>query len=298
MNQPIAFRDGQFVPQHDLLIRPQDLGFMWGATVAEQLRTFGGRLFRPEQHLDRLSKSLRAIGMDVPVDSLLEPAREVIRVNSQQLSPDGDLGLTIFVTPGISPTYATDLDGGPTVGIHSYPLPFQLWTKKYDTGQACEISHIEQIPTSCWPRHLKSRSRMHYYLADQEVVQRAPDARAILLDGEGRVNEASTANVVAYFQTEGFVSPPLDAILPGISLRYVESLALKQEQPFTYRHLSADELQTADELLLTSTPFCVLPVSRLGTCTYRQRDQFENILAWWSQAVGVDIRKQAESSVR
>ena len=61
MQQPIAYSNGQIIPHAQLHVRPQDLGFMWGVTVAEQLRTFRGELFLLDEHLDRLAKSLKTI---------------------------------------------------------------------------------------------------------------------------------------------------------------------------------------------------------------------------------------------
>ena len=290
---PIAFRNGAFVPQDQLAIPPQDLGFMWGVTVAEQLRTFRGELFMLAEHLDRLRASLEVVGIDVDLDVIENAAQKVASHNFGLVDPNSDLGLTIFATPGLSPTYSPDQNPQPLVGVHSYPLRFSLWKSKYDNGQVCELSSVTQVAKECWPRHLKARSRMHYFLADKQVRERNPNARAILLDENGNVNEASTANVVAYFDDEGFVSPPREDILPGISLLYLESLIRKIGKTLTYRELTEKELTDADEILLTSTPFCLLPVAQLDEQKLTGRSQFNELLAQWSDAVKVDIRNQS-----
>lgn len=295
MQQPIAYSNGEFIPQEQLHICPQDLGFMWGVTVAEQLRTFRGKLFQLDKHLTRLSNSLATTGVAVSSDEIAAAAKQVIEHNFALIDRQADLGLTIFVTPGLSATYSPNSTPTPNVGIHSYPLPFTLWAHKYSAGQACEFSRVPQVSAACWPRALKSRSRMHYYLADAEVGTRRPAARAILLDDHGCVNEASTANVVAYFAGEGMVSPPLEDILPGISLQFLESLTRAGGDAFSYRPIMADELARADEIFLTSTPFCLLPVSKLGDRELLQRTQFHSLLQRWSAEVDVDIRAQAES---
>ena len=291
--QPIAYLNGEFVSEDRLRIAPQDLGFMWGVTVAEQLRTFNGQLFLLEEHLSRLSYGLRAIGVDLPGHELADAAQRVVRRNHQLIEPGSDLGLTIFVTPGLSPTYAPESDRQPTVAMHSYPLPFQLWAEKYLHGQVCMCSTVGQVPATCWPRFVKARSRLHYFLADREAKSQDPAARAILLDQEGYVNEASTANVLAFFANEGLVSPPLEDILPGISLRFIESLARNNGEAFTYRRIPCQELELAEEVFLTSTPFCVLPVARLGNREFSSRHQFGRIMKRWCEAVGVDIPVQA-----
>ena len=61
MPQPQVYLDGQFVSPDEARIPLDDLGFMLGATVTEQLRSFGGRLFHVDEHLALLAHSL-AIG--------------------------------------------------------------------------------------------------------------------------------------------------------------------------------------------------------------------------------------------
>ena len=295
MSSPIAYLNGRFVSHDEVSVAPQDLGFMWGVTIAEQLRTIRGELFLLDQHLERLALGLQTVGVGVQIDDIAAAAQEIVRRNFALVDPSADLGVTIFVTPGISRTYRPDAEPVPTTGVHSYPLPFSLWAEKYRIGQHCELSHVQQVPAACWPRAIKARSRLHYFLADQEVRSRHPAAQAILLDDRGYVSEASTANVIAHLPGEGLVSPPLEDILPGVSLRFVESLAKAQGEALTYRKISSEELDAADEILLTSTPYCILPVSQLGKRALTKRERFNRLLKSWSEHVGIDIEAQALS---
>ncbi len=298
MPEPIAYFRGKFVPFSQLLIPPYDSGFMLGVTVAEQMRTFGGTLFRWKDHELRLRRSLEIVGLADQLDriNLHEIATHVVEQNRALIDPRDDLGLTVFVTPGNYPTYCPNETPEPAIGIHSYPLPFALWADKYDRGQAVVVSAVTQVPSRCWPRELKCRSRMHYYLADREARRIDPAARAILLDDGGFVNEASTANVLAYLPGEGLVSPPLEDILPGVSLRVVEELCTEIGVTFSYRPLSQQELLSAREVLLTSTSPCVLPVASIDGRAVgdgHPGDVFRSLLAAWSRMVGIDIYAQA-----
>jgi len=294
MNQPIAYHNGELVAADKLVVRPQDMGFMLGVTVAEQLRTFAGKLGQVDEHFLRLQGSLRITGVDVDLAAIKTAAFEVVEHNHQLIPKGHDLGLTIFVTPGLYPTYAPDGDPRPTIGIHSYPLPFKLWANKYEVGQACEIVSVPQVNDSCWPRELKCRSRMHYYLADRDAKKRNAKARAILLDEDGNLNEASTANVLVSFGSDGLVSPPVELILPGISLEHSVSLGKTAGVAAAFREIAAAELEEANELILTSTPFCVLPVGSLGEKVFEDRSYFEKLIAAWSDEVGFDLVEQAK----
>lgn len=296
MNSDIAYHNGQFVPVEKLVVRPQDMGFVLGITVSEQLRTFRGRLAFAQEHFERLQKSLDLVGIDtVKIADIQHAAERVSTHNHALLQAGNDLGLTIFVTPGLYPTYTPNGQSTPTVGVHSYPLPFSLWAEKYETGQVCELVSVPQVSEKCWPRELKCRSRMHYYLADREARSKQPNARAILLDENGEVNEASTANVIAYFESEGLVSPPLEAILPGVTLRQTERIAKSAGIDFSYRTISGEELLLADEVLLTSTPFCLLRASQIGSRKISNHGCFNQLSKAWSAEAGFDIVEQAQT---
>jgi branched-subunit amino acid aminotransferase/4-amino-4-deoxychorismate lyase len=275
---------------------------MQGVTAAEQLRTFGGKLFRLDKHLDRLARSLEIIGVD-PGLSRSEFARiagDLVSRNYQAISPDGDLGLSIFVTPGPYATFAASgfaQRNGPTVGMHTYELPFHLWASKYQTGESLVVTPFEQVPPASIPSELKCRSRMHYYLADRAARAIEPGARALMVDRDGFATESSTANLLVYWKREGLVSPPRDRILPGVTVAAIEQLAASLGIPFSYRSLRVADVARAEEALLCSTSPCVWAVTRLnGTAigsglpgpivTQLQRA--------WSEMVGLDIVAQAQ----
>lgn len=299
MNAPWAFLNGRWIPAAEAAVSVGDAGFVLGATIAEQLRTFAGRLFHLDKHLARLERSLDILGLDVGMtrDQLAQTAEELVARNFPLLPAGGDLGLSIFATPGVYPAYVASATGRPTVCLHTYPLPFRLWVEKYRAGQALRTTEVEQISPRCWPRELKCRSRMHYYLADRRADAVEPHSRALLLDADGCVTEASTANLLVYRRHEGLVSPPTEKILRGISLSTAVELARRLGMPFSERELTPDDVAAADEAMLCSTPWCLMPVSRLNGRRIGQAcpgDVFDRLIAAWSELVAVDIRKQAE----
>ena len=300
MNEPWAYLQGRFLPFSQASIPLTDGGFVQGVTVAEQMRTFGGKLFRLEQHLARLSRSLSFVGIELgmPAEELGRIARELAAKNHALLEPGDDLGLSMFVTPGPYSTFvASGNSPGPTVGMHTYPLPFHLWQEKYERGESLVVTDVMQVPSSCWPTELKCRSRMHYYLADKAARQQEPGARALMLEERGFVTEASTANILVYYRDVGLVSPPKEMILPGVSAAVVEELAEKLKIPFSYRPLTVDDVATADEALLCSTSPCIWPVTRLNGQPIGDGKAGEiarRLLAAWSELVGLDIQIQAQ----
>lgn len=305
MQKPQAFLNGRFVPAAELVITVYDAGFILGATVSEQLRTFRGKLFKLEEHLARLKRGLKITGitLDCSLEQLGGWAEELAAANHKLLDPADDLGLSLFVTPGPYGTFAPpDVPRTPTIGMSTYALPFQMWAAKYETGEYLAVSTVRQVPEASWPREMKCRSRMHYFLADREVRERMPGVRALLLDERGYVNETSTANIMAFVDTgtNGNIwTPPRDATLQGISQKAVWELAYRRfgVGGNMGSQLRADELaEDWREVWLTSTPFCLLPVVKIDDAEVgdgRPGPMFKKLLAAWSEEVGVDIAAQA-----
>ncbi len=293
-----AYLNGRWVTQADLQIPFYDAGFVLGATVTEQLRTFAGELYQLDDHIRRLIHSLEVVGIE-PQESaqqLADIACEAVTRNWSTVPAGSDLGLGIFITPGPYSTLAPSGPRQPTVCVHTYRLPFEFWATRYDEGQPVVVTDVRQVPTVCWPADLKCRSRMHYYLADREAEQRQPGARAVLLDTDGNVSEASTASVMMYRANEGLVAPIGEKILPSISRMVLKSLAGQEGIPVIERDIAGDELASADEVMLASTTVCMLPVLQvdgLQVGTGRPGPVYRKLLDAWSRSVGLNIPEQA-----
>ena len=298
VDEPQAYLNGRFLPLGQATIAVNDTGFVLGASVTEQLRTFRGRLFHLDDHLRRLQHSLDIVGIQ-PAETaqqMAQIAERLVQTNFALVDPSDDLGLSIFVTPGPNATL-NDGDGGPAcLGMHTYRLPFCLWADKYDSGQALIVTDVQQTPSQCWPRELKCRSRMHYFLADRAAAAADPGARAILCDASGHVLEATTANLIAYYKAEGFVTPPHEQVLPGISWSSLLQIADRLGLPFSERPLLPQDVAAADEVMLSSTPFCLLPVTRWNRAAMGDGQPgpiFRRLIEAWSELVNVDIIGQA-----
>jgi branched-chain amino acid aminotransferase len=289
---PIALFNEDIVPQGQLHIELDDIGFVMGTTISERLRTFGGQLFQAEEHFSRLALSLESLGLaSVELLSRVQTAAvDIVAHNSGLCATGSDLGLVVLITPGRAGTNV------PTVLVYSSALPFSEMHSWYSDGVALQVASYRQVPETCWPSHLKCRSRMHYYLADQEARSKQSTARALLLDQHGNVAEASTANLLIYNKDTGLVSPRKENILPGISLLVLENLAVQLGVNFQYADFSATELMEADEVMLCSTSPSVWAVRECNgqACgAGADGEMVRRLQQGFSDLVGLDIVAQA-----
>ncbi len=306
MSEPLVYLRGEIVPASRALLPVYDAGIVLGATVTEMTRTFGHRMFRLNDHLDRLGRALKYVRFEIPDSRSEIEARtaEIVAHNLTLIGPEDDLGIIHFVTAGEYKTYAgmagKQADLRPTVCIHTFPMPFEIWAGKFEVGQHLITPSIRHVPPQCYDPKMKYRSRMHYYLADKEAQVTDPNGAALLLDLDGNVTETGGANFLIV-EKGTIVSPTTRNILPGISRQTVAELAQELGIPFVERDFQAFNVINADEAFTTSTPYCLLPVTKINGLPIgsgKPGPIFEKILNAWSARVGVDIRRQMEEGAR
>jgi branched-subunit amino acid aminotransferase/4-amino-4-deoxychorismate lyase len=295
--EPLVYLNGLMLPSYEAHLAVFDMGIVMGATVVEQSRTFEQKLFRLDDHLDRLFGSLEIAGLQIRLSKkeLVAISEELVAHNSRFLAPGDDLGLIHFVTAGQHAVYA----GGPvrtsaTVCAHTFPLPFHLWAKKMESGAHLITPSIRQVPAECYDPHMKCRSRMHYFLAEKEVQAIDPESSALLLDLDGHVAETSAANFMIVAE-DIILSPPLGNILDGISRKTVVELAEQSGISMVEKEIGLDDVARAGEAFLSSTGFCLMPVTKVNDFTIgdgKPGRVFRRLADAWSRRVGLDILTQ------
>lgn len=300
MTEPTVFLNGRMTPASEAHINIYDLGVVLGATVTEMVRTFHQQLYRLDDHLRRLERSLRYMRFDIgmSVAELGRAAEAVTRRNAALVGPDEELGLVIFVTAGENRLYAGSAAGSarltPTVCIHTFPLPMRVWAEKMRRGAHVVTPSIRHVPPQCVDPKMKYRSRIHYYLAEQEAHLVDPDAMPLLLDLAGNVTETSGSNFLMVEQGT-IVSPTLTNTLPGISRQTVIELAAKLGIPFVERDFQVFNVVNADEAFSVTTPYCIMPVTRVNGLAIGAGEPgpiFGRLIEAWSREVGLDILAQ------
>src|SRR5262245_2437442 len=108
MSEPLVYLNGQTVPASQAHLAIFDAGIVLGATVTEMTRTFRHRLWRLNDHLERLFRSLRYTHMDIGMsgEHLANISEDLVSNNAKLIDKDDELGLIHFVTAGEHAMYA------------------------------------------------------------------------------------------------------------------------------------------------------------------------------------------------
>lgn len=244
----VGFLDGHWVPYDQMQVSVDDFGFRQGVTAVERLRTYSGRIFAVDAHLKRWENSTGRLDIDgLPSPGTIKSRmEELLRRNTALLQSEGDVGITMFATPGVPQRDA------PTFGLHLNRLDHARIARHVGQGQPIVITDVKQPDPDCWPRSIKMRSRIHYYRADRIARQQHEDAVGILLDSDGSVTETSVSNI-AIVQSGQILSPPADRVLGGITQSVIESIAAESAIVWSKRPISVGQLTQADEILMLGT---------------------------------------------
>ncbi|HBH52261.1 MAG TPA: branched-chain amino acid aminotransferase [Planctomycetaceae bacterium] len=298
MAEPLAYLNGCLAPFSQTRLPLSDLGIVMGASVTEMARTFGHACYRLGDHVDRLYRSLRHVGFAVELtpQAFWDQVESLVRANAPLVPPHHDLGVSMFVTAGSALIYSGAKGKAtarrPTVCIHTFPLPFELWAEKYAGGQHVVTPSIRHIPPECLDPKIKARSRMHWYLADEQARLVDPKAISLLLDRNDNITETSTANFFIVTSGGRVITPPPHNTLQGISQLAVMELCARLQIPCEQRDFQTYDVVNADEAFTSSTPYCILPVTRINgkpIGTGQPGPVFARILSAWSREVGLDI---------
>jgi D-alanine transaminase len=251
----IAWLNGRFLRLSEARISPLDRGFLFGDAVYEVLPVYAGRVYRLEQHLDRLDRSLREIRIEPTL------SRETWRHICGGLvtrNGGGDLLVYLQVSRGAEAerVHVPGREVEPTVFCCASPLP-PLRGDLLQRGVACVTAQDNR-----WGRcDIKSTALLANVLLKWQA-QDAGAAEAILLR-DGQLTEGSTSSVLVV-RDGGLVTPPQSPrLLPGTTRGVLEEIARRCGIAWRIGEVSEDELRRAPELILGSAGGGVRAVTQL-----------------------------------
>jgi branched-chain amino acid aminotransferase len=257
-----VFLDGKVVPPEEARISVFDRGFLYGDSVYEVLRTFGGRPFALAEHLERLGRSAAGLSLLLPPRADIEAAaRETLTV-----AGNAESYVRVMVTRGAGPIGLDPALGDrPALIVIARELELPDARLYRDGAAVALVSVLRNHPRALNPA-IKSGNYLNNILALAEARARGA-YEALLRDADGFITEGSSSNV---FVVAGGTlrTPPLAAgILDGITRRHVVDLARSRGMVVEEVALRPSDLTGGNEAFICSSIRSVLPVTRVDDVT-------------------------------
>lgn len=250
MMQDLAFCDGAVRPVGECSVSVLDRTLQWGLGAFETVRLHGGRPFLLERHLQRLGRSLAAVGLPLP------PGASDLVAGIPELARRADAPSAlcrIMATAGAAPG-----GGGPGPRIVALLKPVPDPDHRPVVVGLAPFRHDARSPLT----GVKSLSYLEHYL-QRERAESEGRLDDLVLDTEGCVTEGTVSNA---FGVRGgrLLTPPVSAgILPGVTRGVVLELAAGLGLPVDERPVPVDELRRVDEFFLTGAGKCLVGVDVL-----------------------------------
>jgi D-alanine transaminase len=246
----LAYLNGDIMPIEKAMVPIEDRGYQFGDAVYEYIASYNGKLFRTEDHLQRLQRSMEIIEFP-PVD--IDEIRKAI-ITFFKKAQIRRAGLYIQISRGVARR------------LHAYPIGANIQF----------VMTISQIPES-HPYLEKGASAItmkdfRWGRCDSKTVQLLPNVMAkqralsaglydtIFVSEEGVVREATSSNVFIIKDGKAITHPLTRNILPGITRKVVLEICQDKGIPSEERFYSLPELYAADEVFLSGTVTEVLPI--------------------------------------
>jgi D-alanine transaminase len=248
----IAYFNDKFIPKDKISISPDDRGFLFADGVYEVICSYNGKLFKLEEHLKRLERSLSELYMaGLSMNHLGEIAKVLIAKN--ELST---VHATIYIqiTRGAAPRNHVFPDKDTPLTLYAAASPFRPLYQERENG-----IKVITLPDIRWGRcDVKSVSLLPNVLASQQAKENGATEAVFIRDGI--VTEGSHTNVCAVFGGRLATHPADNSILGGITRKVVLDLCVALDIPFTESPILEKELKNADELMVLGTTYEIIPV--------------------------------------
>ena len=253
--------NGKLYEKEDAKISVYDHGLLYGDGVFEGLRSYGGKVFRLDEHLRRLWNSAKAILLEIPFsrEDVARAINETLQVNGLQ---DGYIRLVVTRGAG-SLGLDPNRTANPQVIIitdHITVYPEELYRKGLEIITA---STLRNHPSALNPR-IKSLNYLNNILAKIECMQ-AGCMEALMLNHKGEVSEC-TADNIFLVRDGALLTPPTDAgVLEGITRDAVIELARQSGREVREVSMTRHDVYIADEVFLTGTAVEVIAVVKVDS---------------------------------
>ena len=250
------FLDGKFVPESEAKVSVFDHGLLYGDGIFEGIRFYNGRVFRLEEHHDRLWDSARSICLEIPMTrgEMTEALLETIRRNELREGYIRQIVTRGVGNLGLNPTQCKR----PSVIIIATTI--SLYPKEVcERGLTVVTCATRRTGSAALNPAVKSLNYLNNVMARIEANLAGAD-EALMLNENGNVAECTADNVFIIKKGQIFTPPISAGALRGITRAVVFDVAAELGIKITETDVTRHDVFIADECFLTGTAAEVIPV--------------------------------------
>ncbi|MDE2081146.1 MAG: D-amino acid aminotransferase [Burkholderiales bacterium] len=258
MNEALCYLNGEVLPLSQAKVSVLDRGFIFGDGIYEVVPVYAQRLFRFDEHMARLNRSLAKLRIANPAgrEEWLARCRRLVSATFETTGAQDQL-VYLQITRGVAPREHVMPPGlAPTVFMMAHPMK-QATPEQRHQGVACTTARDFR-----WERgDIKSISLLGNVLARQISADQGTVETIMFRDG--LLTEAAASNVWIVHEGALLGPPKSEHVLEGIRVELLRELCEDCGIAYNLRPIPEADVRSADEVLLSSATKEVLPVTQI-----------------------------------
>ncbi len=260
--------NGEFVEWQNATTHVLNHGLHYGSCVFEGLRVYGEKIYKLEQHTDRLFFSAKRMGIEVPY------SKE--ELNDAQVQTIKKMNIKYgYVRPVIwrgSEMMAISAQKNKiNVAVATWEWPSYFSKEDRLKGISLQTAIWKRPPPDCIPTDTKAAGLYMICTLSKHEAEKNGYTDALMLDYKGRISESTGSNI--FLVINGEIHTPIpDCFLNGITRQAVIKIANKEGIKVIERDIYPNEIEKAEEIFLTGSAVEVTPVGKIDNQTFKVGD--------------------------
>ena len=259
--------NGKFIKWRDANIHVLNHGLHYASCVFEGLRIYNKRIFKLDEHIERLFNSAKILDLDIPYDheKVVDITKEII---VKQNVSDGYVRPVVW--RGSEMMAISAKKGSTNLAIAAWEWPSYFSPEKLLEGIKLNVSKWLRPSPESAPTDSKAAGLYMICSLSKHEAEKLGFDDSLMLDYRGYVAEATGANIFFVKDNELF-TPIADCFLNGITRQTVVEIAKENKIKTHEKHFKLDFLKTCDEVFLTGTAVEITPVSCIENFNFEER---------------------------
>ena len=263
----LIWLNGKYVKWRHANVHVLNHGLHYASCVFEGLRIYDGKIFKLDEHIERLFNSAKILDLDIPYEyyEVVDITKEII---VKQNVSDGYVRPVVW--RGSEMMAISAKKGSTNLAIAAWEWPSYFSPKKLLEGIKLNVSKWLRPSPESAPTDSKAAGLYMICSLSKHEAEKLGFDDALMLDYRGYIAEATGANIFFVRENELF-TPIADCFLNGITRQTVIEIAKEHKIKVHEKHFKLDFLKTCDEVFLTGTAVEITPVSTIKDFNFEER---------------------------